>query len=219
MTATHVHNYGADWKNDMAGHWHECACGEISGFVPHTLEWVVITAANETTDGLKHYKCTICGYVADTEIIPATGIANSVYTIINGAKGTWQKDAGAGYTITVDGDYAKFTGIKIDGVVSLSNYTAVSGSTIITLKEEYLKTLSAGEHTVEILFTDGSVSTTLTISEKTDSSRGCGGCGSVGDISDGIIGGLIIIVAVIVLLPIIKRKKVEKAQQKVFRTI
>ena len=46
-------------------------------------------------------------------------------------------------------------------MIDKSNYTAKEGSTIITLKASYLNTLSAGTHTVEILWTDGSASTTL----------------------------------------------------------
>ena len=47
-------------------------------------------------------------------------------------------------------------------LIDRSNYTAKEGSTIITLKASYLNTLSAGNHTVEILWTDGSASTTFT---------------------------------------------------------
>ena len=51
----------------------------------------------------------------------------------------------------------------MDGnLIDKSNYTAKEGSTIITLKASYLNTLSAGNHTVEILWTDGSASTTFT---------------------------------------------------------
>ena len=61
--------------------------------------------------------------------------------------------------------FSHFTGIKVDGnIVAAENYTAVSGSVIVTLNADYLKTLSAGEHTLEILFNDGpSVTTTFTI--------------------------------------------------------
>lgn len=38
-----------------------------------------------------------------------------------------------------------------------------SGSTIVTLKSSYLNTLTAGTHNLEMLWTDGSASTTFTI--------------------------------------------------------
>ena len=60
-------------------------------------------------------------------------------------------------------------GVKVDGtLVDAKNYTVKEGSTIVTLKADYLNTLSVGTHTFEILWTDGSASTTFTI--KADSS-------------------------------------------------
>lgn len=44
-----------------------------------------------------------------------------------------------------------------------SNYTVKEGSTIVTLQASYLNTLELGKHTVYLLWTDGSASTTFTI--------------------------------------------------------
>ena len=44
-------------------------------------------------------------------------------------------------------------------------YTAKSGSTVITLKAEYLETLAAGKHTLTVLYTDGEETGTFTIAE------------------------------------------------------
>ena len=44
-------------------------------------------------------------------------------------------------------------------------YTVKEGSTIITLKAEYLNTLSVGKHTFEIVWNDGSASTSFIIKE------------------------------------------------------
>ena len=60
----------------------------------------------------------------------------------------------------------------MDGnLIDKSNYTAKEGSTIITLKASYLNTLSAGTNTVEILWTDGSASTTFTIKANTSDDK------------------------------------------------
>ena len=60
-------------------------------------------------------------------------------------------------TIKSTGDYNKFECVKMDGIiVDEANYTVAEGSTIVTFKAEYLKTLSAGEHSVTIHYTDGS---------------------------------------------------------------
>ncbi len=56
----------------------------------------------------------------------------------------------------------------MDGqVVKPDNYTKTKGSLVLTLKSAYLNTLTAGEHTVKISFTDGEVTTSLKILEPT----------------------------------------------------
>lgn len=52
-------------------------------------------------------------------------------------------------------------------MVDYTNYDSKSGSTVITLKDEYLKTLSVGEHTLKVIFSDnGEAITKFTIKEK-----------------------------------------------------
>ena len=67
-------------------------------------------------------------------------------------------------SLHVDGDLTKFVSVMVDGVlVAPENYTATAGSTIITFKPEYLKTLSTGRHTVTVNFTDGTATAVLTL--------------------------------------------------------
>ncbi len=40
-------------------------------------------------------------------------------------------------------------------MVGRGSYTVEKGSTIVTFKPEYIKTLQDGEHTVRMVFTDG----------------------------------------------------------------
>ncbi len=87
------------------------------------------------------------------------------YNIIEGANSVVNSDENA-LSIKVDGDFDKFTGVKVDGeFVDSSNYTATEGSTIIGFKADYLKTLDAGEHTVSVVFTDGEATTKFEIKE------------------------------------------------------
>lgn len=90
---------------------------------------------------------------------------NGTFGILEGADQTW-KGSGS-LTIKANGDFAKFTGIKVDGtVVDVSHYDAKSGSTVVTLKESYLATLSAGVHTLTFVYDDGEVSTHFMIADK-----------------------------------------------------
>ena len=69
-------------------------------------------------------------------------------------------------TLRIDADFSKFLGIYIDGKpVDSKNYTKKSGSTIITLSKEYMQSLSVGEHSIKVDFTDGEANTTVTIIE------------------------------------------------------
>ena len=59
-------------------------------------------------------------------------------------------------------------GVRVDGtLIDTTNYTAREGSTIITLEAAYLNTLSVGAHTFELIWTDGSANTTVTINAST----------------------------------------------------
>ena len=49
--------------------------------------------------------------------------------------------------------------------VSKSNYKSEEGSTVITLNEDYLKSLSNGNHTLTVYFNDGHATTTLKVGD------------------------------------------------------
>ena len=84
--------------------------------------------------------------------------------IIKGAGGTWQKGSNDGLSFTSDAEYADFLKVRVDGKdLDASNYTVKEGSTIVTLKAEYLNTLSVGRHTLEIESKNGIAKTEFTI--------------------------------------------------------
>ena len=86
------------------------------------------------------------------------------YKIIEGANGSWTQNTDGTLTVRANGDFSKFTGVKVDGtLVDAKNYTAVSGSTIVTLKPEYLQTLPAGSHTLTFIYVDGECSTKFAV--------------------------------------------------------
>lgn len=88
-----------------------------------------------------------------------TAVDASDYRIVEGANGTWTQNSDGTLTFRANGDFDKFTGVKVDGtLIDAKNYTAVSGSTVITLKADYLKTLSAGTHKIIVVYTDGECS-------------------------------------------------------------
>ena len=94
------------------------------------------------------------------------------YKILDGANSSWTQNTDGSIKIRGNGEYSKFVNVKVDGVVvDPVNYTAREGSTIIEFKPEYLKTLSEGSHTFELVWTDGSASTSFTIAKNTSGSE------------------------------------------------
>ena len=71
-------------------------------------------------------------------------------------------------TIYCSGEYNEFLGVDMDGKeIDESNYTVTEGSTIVEFKSAYLETLTVGEHTVTLRYTnDRSVDSKLAIVAK-----------------------------------------------------
>lgn len=149
--------------------------------------WVNIdgaTAASYTTstvdiscNGFK-YQCVVSNSVgtdtSNTAVLtvtenttPAPGSVD--YEILDGANTSWERNSDGSLSIRGSGAISKFVGVKVDGnLVDVRNYTVKEGSTIVTLKADYLNTLSVGNHTFEIIWTDGTAATRFTVS-KSDS--------------------------------------------------
>ena len=157
-------------------------CKNIYG--GHTLSKVDAKEATHTTDGnIEYWICTKCGsYFSDaggTTAIKAADVVipkkaaetpegeiKTSYAITEGTGSSYALQSGSSLTVRGNGDFSKFTGIKVDGVqIGAENYEAKSGSTIVTLKSSYLDTLAAGTHSLEILWTDGSASAAFTIQQ------------------------------------------------------
>ena len=151
------------WHSDADNHWNTCECGEKLNLSGHSFTWVIDKKATAEEKGSKHEQCTVCGYAKAAVEIPVERIETS-YAITEGKGSSYALQSGSSLTVRGNGDFSKFTGIKVDGVqIGADNYEAKSGSTIVTLKSSYLDTLAAGTHSIEILWTDGSASTAFTI--------------------------------------------------------
>ena len=150
----HTHTYGA-WSNDDADHWHECTdatCTDKAGSVKDKAAHVYDDDVDTT--------CNVCGYVR-TVTPPAI---TPDYKFLEGANGKWTKSSDKNLAFRANGEFSKFTGVKVDGTkIDADKYTAVSGSTIVNLKKEYLETLSVGKHTLTVAYTDGECSTEFEI--------------------------------------------------------
>jgi len=96
------------------------------------------------------------------------------YKVIEGAEQTYTIKEDTEARFRIDADYSLFNNkVYVDNVlVDSSNYTSKSGSTIITLKKEFVDTLSVGEHTLKVVFNDGGeAETTFTIEKKAENNN------------------------------------------------
>ena len=112
---------------------------------------------------------------ASTTTAPASSAASApaqvTYDILDGAGSSWTQNTDGSLAIRGSGEISKFREVKVDGVtVDPVNYTVTEGSTIITFKPEYLKSLSAGNHSFELVWTDGTAATNFTVAENADQS-------------------------------------------------
>ena len=112
---------------------------------------------------------------ASTTTAPASSASSApaqvTYDILDGAGSSWTQNTDGSLAIRGSGEVSKFREVKVDGVtVDPVNYTVTEGSTIITFKPEYLKSLSAGNHSFELVWTDGTAATNFTVAENADQS-------------------------------------------------
>ena len=177
-------------------------CGEEYGnLVPHNLTKTEEKDATCTADGnTAYWTCGECNkYFADADgktevkladtVIKATGhkfadgkctvcgdIDSTFKTVITaGANGTWQKGTNDGLSFTSNAAFTDFQKVQVDGNdLDPANYTVKEGSTIVTLKAEYLETLTVGKHTLAIVSDTGTATTEFTIKAAADSSSQTG---------------------------------------------
>lgn len=71
-------------------------------------------------------------------------------------------------SFTSNAAFSDFLRVELDGkTLDEKYYTVKEGSTIVTLKADYVATLSVGEHTIGIVSTNGTATTTFTVKAKT----------------------------------------------------
>ena len=111
-----------------------------------TLNNDALNPNNENTDS-KIY------FVSVAEMIPTP----IIYKFLEGEMQTYTINSSSNARFRIDADYSLFANkVYVDNVlVDPSNYDSKSGSTIIILKDKYLRTLSEGEHTLKVAFSNG----------------------------------------------------------------
>lgn len=152
---------GSGWANDAKNHWHVCRCGEVIDKAEHTFEWVVDKPATVEAKGEKHQECKVCGEKGKSE-----EIAILTPEIIDGKGQMMVVDAAKDLSFRSNAPLKFFQKVLVDDKeVAAENYVLTEGSTIVTLKASFLKTLGVGEHKLSVVSATGTAETTFTVAE------------------------------------------------------
>ena len=110
-------------------------------------------------EGEKTFTCTVCGLVLRTE-----PVAKLAPTIVEGANGKHQTGGNTDLTFRSDASFEDFLSVSVDGkVLDKNQYTLREGSILVTLKADYLSTLSVGQHTLGVNSASGTAETVFTV--------------------------------------------------------
>lgn len=165
-----------------------------------------ITDAQTAYNALSDYEKSLVDE-ATKATLDKLGAALVAYDIVEGDGSSWTEDSDHNITFVVNGLFSKFVDIKVDGKdVDKANYEVKAGSTIITLKASYLDTLAVGEHTITVVYTDGSTDGTFNIHAKANSPA------TGDDFNIALYGSLMVVsmTALVVLLLASKKRKQAK---------
>lgn len=190
IQSEHVHDYGDAYKSDKDKHWLECSCGEKSGEDAHTWDKGEVTkAATSSADGVKTYKCTVCGYLRN-EVIPKlkTDISSAKISYKSSMSYTGSRITQKTLVVKVDGkslvmdtDYKvvysnnRSVGTAVMTITGIGNYTGSVKKTFTikitngacyrkgTLKYKVTSNKTDGNGTVTLLSSSNKKLASLTI--------------------------------------------------------
>ena len=154
---------GQPYLHDETGHWQTCkrdGCDVSSTAEKHISDEGKITKEpTAAVEGEKTFTCTVCGLVLRTE-----PVAKLAPTIVEGANGKHQTGGNTDLTFRSDASFEDFLSVSVDGkVLDKNQYTLREGSILVTLKADYLSTLSVGQHTLGVNSTSGTAETVFTV--------------------------------------------------------
>ena len=154
---------GQPYLHDKTGHWQTCkrdGCDVTSTAEKHISDEGKITKEpTAAVEGEKTFTCTVCGLVLRTE-----PVAKLAPTIVEGANGKHQTGGNTDLTFRSDASFEDFLSVSVDGkVLDKNQYTLREGSILVTLKADYLSTLSVGQHTLGVTSASGTAETVFTV--------------------------------------------------------
>lgn len=146
---------------------------EIPALGHNLTEVYAVAATYDSTGNIQYWVCNGCGKyfsdkVGENEITQADTVVKKLPVIIEGNNAKVTQGTNEKLAFTSDAEFADFIRVDVDGkTLESKQYTVASGSTIVTLNTDYVATLAAGEHTLDIVSQNGTATAKFTVTEKT----------------------------------------------------
>ena len=147
------------------------ATGSEIAMLEHKLTLVEAKDATVTEQGnIKYYYCENCGkYFADVAGTKEISLSETVIKklppeIIEGNNATVNNGEKKSLTFRCNAAFADFIRVELDGkTLDEKDYTKAEGSIIVTLNNNFVSTLSVGEHTLGIVSESGTATAKFTV--------------------------------------------------------
>ena len=147
------------------------ATGSEIAMLEHKLTLVEAKDAAVTEQGnIKYYYCENCGkYFADVAGTKEISLIETVIKklppeIIEGNNATVNNGEKKSLTFRSNAAFADFIRVELDGkTLDEKDYTKAEGSIIVTLNNNFVSTLSVGEHTLGIVSESGTATAKFTV--------------------------------------------------------
>ena len=147
------------------------ATGSEIAMLEHKLTLVEAKDATVTEQGnIKYYYCENCGkYFADVAGTKEISLSKTVIKklppeIIEGNNATVNNGEKKSLTFRCNAAFADFIRVELDGkTLDEKDYTKAEGSIIVTLNNNFVSTLSVGEHTLGIVSESGTATAKFTV--------------------------------------------------------
>ena len=145
--------------------------GSEIAMLEHKLTLVEAKDATVTEQGnIKYYYCENCGkYFADVAGAKEISLSENVIQkfppeIIEGNNATVNNGEKKSLTFRSNAAFADFIRVELDGkTLDEKDYTKAEGSIIVTLNNNFVSTLSVGEHTLGIVSESGTATAKFTV--------------------------------------------------------
>ena len=191
-----------------------------------TITFKFAPAANYEIDKVTLNALNVTSSVVDNKLSVLAGITDvdlvvkyhRIYTVTEGDGAAYVALNGEEATFKIDADLALFTAggkVYVDGMlIDEGFYRYASGSTVITLTEEFIATLPSGTHTLSVVFADGGVAkAAFTVSNpKKDTVPKAPDTGFFTGATSAKIAGFTAIIVTLAGLLIVFRKKFAKSK-------